>query len=272
MEEKKITEPQDCITLHAIGTNSEHIKIDILQSDVLDVQLQGLIRFIGLDIVTARFLLKINSKAVVVVNVSGDEIIKKRALLDVLYCRPSIAYINAFTMNNQKIRLPGVINKEKDPDFVGFEIGTSGDGSFVTIKERLIPKSISGIYVGDPCFSLGHIPCSLNCESCIYNFAKPGARPYECLNIINDDGRGMNADEYIAAVSRIVKCKDSYSSAEYIYRFSDEVDTESGPDIYTVGNSSSEINCSLAQMERNHVMLNNQGTDMEKIIYFTCRS
>ena len=82
----------------------------------------------------------------------------------------------------------------------------------------------------------------------------------------------MNADEYIAAVSRIVKCKDSYSSAEYIYRFSDEVDTESGPDIYTVGNSSSEINCSLAQMERNHVMLNNQGTDMEKIIYFTCRS
>ena len=64
------------------------------------------------------------------------------------------------------------------PAMMGYAAKENVSDGTITITQRIIPEEVSGIGLGDPCFSLNQDTCSLECESCMYNFTNELNDPY----------------------------------------------------------------------------------------------
>lgn len=64
------------------------------------------------------------------------------------------------------------------PAMMGYAAKENVPDGTITITQRIIPEEVSGIGLGDPCFSLNQDTCSLECENCLYNFSNESNDPY----------------------------------------------------------------------------------------------
>ena len=112
--------------------------------------------------------------------IQGTPIYQKHQAREAFTNRDVIAFIEKIICGSVVITVQVEQTKEADETvYIGLTGTEESDSHLFNVKEKLIPPNVSGIYIGDPCFTLRDTECDYECETCAYNFSIEGNDPYK---------------------------------------------------------------------------------------------
>lgn len=111
---------------------------------------------------------------------------KKFTVKELFGCESITSYIEEIICGKLTIAIkPSEATYVDERTFIGMCL-FENDQQEVGLRERLIPPEVSGLEIGDPCFSLFDDECDYNCENCEYNFSIKNNDPYKNYVDIDD--------------------------------------------------------------------------------------